>query len=110
MKLRSGQRNLVLQQFKLFVEKNAGNDAAGLISAFLNTRNAKSEELLKKIVFEDARIRILFESLANASNKSENFQKRQFLSIMRKAGFSRNEVKNFGFSVSSTSWKTAGKH
>ena len=87
----------VLQQFKLFVQKNAGNDATGLISSFLNTREAKSEELLKKIVFEDARIRILFESLANASNKSEAFQKRQFLSIMRKAGFSRTEEKTLDF-------------
>jgi len=107
MSKRSGQRNRVLLEFKKFVTYNAGGDEIGLLTDFLNTREAKKDEVFDKLIMNSPKITLLLDLLKNATNNCEGFFKRQFLSIMRASKFTLKEIKKLGFLCSNDAWKSA---
>jgi hypothetical protein len=63
--------------------------------------------LLEKLIQQNPKVFTLISLIKNASNSCNSHHKRQFLSLMRGAGFTLNEIKQFGFNCSNNSWKTA---
>ena len=108
MKKKSGQQKKVLRDLQKFVDNNAGGDTEGLFNSFFNTRKNQKKNLSQNLILQNDKVNGLISGLRNACNSSPAKGKKQFLSLMRAAGFTQREVQEFGFSCSFDAWKTAG--
>jgi hypothetical protein len=81
-----------------------------LINYFVNSKGRAKHSFISSLLFKHPKVKKLLEILANASNKSTDFERRRFLSIVRAAGFTLNEAKAAGFKCFNDSWHTAGVH
>jgi hypothetical protein len=55
-------------------------------------------------------LKALLSTLQRAFENSENFHKRQWLSTVRKAGFTYQDLHNIGWKFTKKTWKSAGNH
>src|SRR4051812_31905060 len=65
---------------------------------------------MKNVCVVEPKVKSLLSLMATACNKSSDFEKRRFLSLMRGAGFTLKEVQAAGFICYNDAWRTAGKH
>ena len=108
MKDRSGQKKKVLQQFSDFIQYNAGNDPVGLITGYLATKAGKSK--CSNWVYEVPVFKKLLAILHNCFINAKDYNKRQWLSVVRHAGLTAQELRDVGWDFSNKAWHTAGKH
>lgn len=104
----SGQKKTVLRNFKNFIKTSAGGDAVGLITTYISSNEGKSS--CKDWVFKTKYIKNLVKTLRNAYEKAESFHKRQWLSVVRAAGFTSTDLHRFGWKFTKKAWKSAGLH
>lgn len=102
-----GQKKKVLRDFASFVDCASGGDCVGLIAAYLGSNFGKS---CKNWVYEVPRFKNLLKVLHSAFEKQPSYEKRQLLSVARKAGFSMVELHSLGWKFSKKAWTSAGKH
>lgn len=101
-----GQKKKILREVAKFLDHASGGDTTGLIAAYLESKFEKKNGL----IFQIPRVLKLLQALQKAFKNQENFQKRQILSILRKAGFTMAELRNLGWNMSKKAWTSAGKH
>lgn len=110
MKPGSGQQKRTLKQFRQFIENSAGGDALGVFNAYFGTRTAKQGGLKFKFHQNFPQFKNLISIIHNLFNKSNHYDQRQWLSIMRSSGFSGAELRQMGWIFSKRAWTEAGKH
>ena len=89
---------------------NGANDAAGLINYFINSKGKSKHTFIEHVIFNNPKVKKLLQLLANASNRSADFEKRRFLSIVWGAGFTLKKAQQAGFKCFNDAWHTAGVH
>lgn len=83
------------------IEINAGGDASGILQAYFNGRKGKihqtslhSEFLIK-----------LVSQIVNISQKVSNQEKKQWISLLFNAGFTRSHIKQMGYDIGEAVWR-----
>src|ERR1700722_18703771 len=88
-KAKSGQRGTTLRHLKNLVEYNGGGDHEALFAAYYTANGTKQAKSGKNFVHEIPLVKKLLHILQKQHKNANDFQKRQWLSIPLKAGFSR---------------------
>jgi len=104
----SGQKKKVLALFQQFIRAKAGGDAQGLIAAYLGTHAGKAS--CQNFIYEVPRMKNVLMILKKCYQLTSDYNKRQWLSVVREAGFSAGELWEMGWGFSKKAWCTAGKH
>jgi hypothetical protein len=109
---RGGERSSTLSAFNQFIDNRAGDDATGLILAYLESRHAKTRFNYRQFdrSFELSRIKKLLTGFKPIYETTPDYNKVQYLSIFRNASLTRRELIQMNYKVSSTAWAGAGKH
>ena len=110
MKPQSGQRKRTLRQLGDFVEYSAGGDVVGVFNAYFETRRGKGMCTKQKFLEQIPQYKNLMKVLLRAFCKSELYEQRQWLSIMRASGFSGSELRRMDWQFSKRAWTETTRH
>ena len=89
-----------MKNLKEFVNFNGGGDAKHLFAAYFRGNNTQKLQSGKSYVHKLPVIKNILQILKNCHDNAKDFDKRQWLSIVQKAGFSLHQLKDAGWKIS----------
>lgn len=101
---KGGQRKQTMRELRAFIEKQAGDDGYGLFEAWLGQQDPKvvgghALTPLELLTRQSQYFKRLVEGVGKLANQVSDYKKRQFYSIFRWAGLSRDALSDLGVYV-----------
>lgn len=101
---KGGQKKQTMREFREFIDSKAGGDGEALVEAWLDRQDHKivggrSLSPFECIVRQSQCFQRMLEGVAKLANRASDYKKRQFYSIFRYAGISRELLNSYGINV-----------